>query len=237
MSQNSKDHLHDIPSRHVRVSRSIQVGGVEISKLEMSQLLSSSCHVEEWHWECIALDDTGWPGSWTWPRVLFPCLWSQQQFATQHFWKVSSWDFRFKGSAGFHVKSRFGLRFSQRSRQQTLRSTMFSPAKTLKILALSCIESWKDQRYWSKKSDGMLPQKTRAHNKSCVCPLQSTFFTDAFLASPGCYLQGYLAGVAVPALVQLRDQFGNNRTSSSPNLLFQVWQNLNRLQNKSLKKS
>ena len=31
----------------------------------------------------------------------------------------------------------------------------------------------------------------------------------------------YLAGVAVPALVQLRDQFGNNRTSSSPNLLFQ----------------
>lgn len=49
----------------------------------------------------------------------------------------------------------------------------------------------------------------------------------------GCYLQGYLAGVAVPALVQLRDQFGNNRTSSSPNLLFQVWQNLNRLQNKS----
>ena len=143
MSQNSKDHLHNIPSRHVRVSRSIQVGGVEISKLEMSQLLSSSCHRWNGHWECIALDDTGWPGSWTWPRVPFPCLWSQQQFAPQHFWKVSSWDFRFKGSAGFHVKSRFGLRFSQRSRQQTLRSTMFSPAKTLKILALSCIESWK----------------------------------------------------------------------------------------------
>ena len=68
--------------------------------------------------------------------------------------------------------------------------------------------------------------KKRGPSKSCIGPLQSTFFTDAFLASPGCYLQGYLAGVAVPALVQLRDQFGNNRTSSSPNLLFQVWQSV-----------
>jgi len=34
--------------------------------------------------------------------------------------------------------------------------------------------------------------------------------------------KGYLAGVTVDALVQLRDQFGNNRTSSSPTLLFQA---------------
>ena len=35
-------------------------------------------------------------------------------------------------------------------------------------------------------------------------------------------LKGYLAGATVDAMVQLRDQFGNNRTSSSPALLFQA---------------
>ena len=43
-----------------------------------------------------------------------------------------------------------------------------------------------------------------------------------FLHRNFCFGQGYLAGVTVDALVQLRDQFGNNRTSSSPTLLFQA---------------
>lgn len=102
---------------------------------------------------------TGWPGSWTWPRVLFPCLWSQQQFAPQHFGRSAVWDFRFNQSAGFHVMSRFGLRFSQRSRQQTLRSTMFSPATTLKILALSCIESWKIRDIGQRSQMECCPKK------------------------------------------------------------------------------
>ena len=115
--------------------------------------------------------------------------------------------------------------------------TKVSPANTavydvqssqdLEDISLSCIESWKEQRYWSKKSDGMLPPKKRAPTTShAFVHCNPHFSLTPFWHHLGCYLQGYLAGVAVPALVQLRDQFGNNRTSSSPNLLFQVWQSV-----------
>ena len=75
--------------------------------------------------------------------------------------------------------------------------------------------------------------KTQVHPKfrsECSLRILHIFWTSPFPSDVTVFRyrnfrsfpKGYLAGVTVDALVQLRDQFGNNRTSSSPTLLFQA---------------
>lgn len=89
----------------------------------------------------------------------------------------------------------------------------------------------------SQKTAGDIPNfgslKTQVHPKfrsECSLRILHIFWTSPFPSDVTVFRyrnfrsfpKGYLAGVTVDALVQLRDQFGNNRTSSSPTLLFQA---------------
>ena len=86
-------------------------------------------------------------------------------------------------------------------------------------------DCWWHPKFWF--------MKTQVHPKfrsECSLRILHIFWTSPFPSDVTVFRyrnfrsfpKGYLAGVTVDALVQLRDQFGNNRTSSSPTLLFQA---------------